>query len=166
MAADRYCWARSAVFGAPTVSCPFSLRKFFSPRPRTFITSSIFLNGPFFCRYSMMRAAIFGPTPGRPSSSVADAVLMLIGPVAAGFAADARVLLCAAAGAACTATIMTRDAKVRIEHTMRTISLLLVGWMRIRRRLSQGIVQRGQKDDETAIDWWRAASRATAQLKP
>jgi hypothetical protein len=31
----------------PTVSCGFSLRKFFSPRPRTFISSSIFLKGPF-----------------------------------------------------------------------------------------------------------------------
>src|SRR5207247_11362154 len=71
-----YGWLWSA-FAAVTVTCDFSLRKFFSPTPRTFISSSIFLNGPFFCRYSTMRAAVFAPMPGRVCSSLAGAVLML-----------------------------------------------------------------------------------------
>src|SRR5262245_54968064 len=33
---------------------------------------------PFFSRYSMMRCASFGPTPGRLSSSDDEAVLMLM----------------------------------------------------------------------------------------
>ena len=69
--------ARRAGLGAATVSCGFSLRKLFSPMPCTFINSSIFLNGPFFCRYAMIRSAVFAPTPGRISRSFADAVLML-----------------------------------------------------------------------------------------
>jgi hypothetical protein len=67
--------------GAETVRRAFSLRKFFSPMPLTFIRSSIFLNGPFFWRYSRIRSAIFAPIPGRFSRSVADAVLRLtVGP--------------------------------------------------------------------------------------
>src|ERR1051325_10958575 len=68
--------------------CSFNLRKFFSPTPRTFISSSIFLNGPFFWRYSTMRAAVLAPMPGRLSSSPALAVLILIGDVSAGLAAE------------------------------------------------------------------------------
>ena len=69
------------------VSCGFSLRKLFSPTPRTFINSSIFLNGPFFCRYSTMRAAVFAPMPGSPSRSLAEAVFRLTIAVEAGLAA-------------------------------------------------------------------------------
>src|SRR3954466_10414393 len=46
--------------------------------PGTFISSSIFLKGPFFRRYSMIRAAVFGPIPGSASKSEADAVLRLM----------------------------------------------------------------------------------------
>jgi hypothetical protein len=46
------------------------------------------LKGPFFCRYSTMRAAVFAPIPGSASRSAAVAVLRLTtAPVAAGLAA-------------------------------------------------------------------------------
>src|SRR5450759_347100 len=56
--------------------------------PFTFIRSSIFLNPPFFWRYSRMRWAAFGPTPGSDSSCACVAVLRLTGAVgvAAGLA--------------------------------------------------------------------------------
>ena len=55
--ACRYC----AGFGAVTVIIGFSLRKLFSPTPRTFIKSSTFLNPPSFWRYSMIRSAVLAP---------------------------------------------------------------------------------------------------------
>ena len=56
-----------------------SLRNDFSPMPRTFIRSSIFLKPPFFWRYSMILAAVAGPMPGSVSSSALEAVFRLIG---------------------------------------------------------------------------------------
>src|SRR3954467_12900431 len=67
--------------------------KFFSPTPRTFISSSIFLNGPFFWRYSTIRAAVFAPMPGSPSRSAGDAVFRLT------MAVDGAVVLAAERGA-------------------------------------------------------------------
>ena len=63
----------------PTVSWLRNCRKLFSPTPRTFISSSTFLNGPFFWRYSTIRAAVLSAEArAEPSISAADAVLMLI----------------------------------------------------------------------------------------
>src|SRR5688572_27390740 len=75
----------------------FSLRKLASPTPRTFISSSIFLNPPFCCRYSTIRWAVAGPTPGSVSSSAIVAVFKFTvdGTVDA-FRAGARLASCAA----------------------------------------------------------------------
>jgi len=50
------------IFGGPMVMSGLSFRNVFSPMPRTFIRSSIFLKAPFFSRYSMMRAATIAQT--------------------------------------------------------------------------------------------------------
>src|SRR5262249_59147210 len=86
-----YC--ASPPFPVPTVTSGFSLRKFFSPIPLTFMRSSGFLNPPFFWRYSTIRSAMALPIPGRPSSCEALAVLRFTGvPVGA----DADVCVAAA----------------------------------------------------------------------
>src|SRR5688500_15172388 len=43
--------------------------------PRTFMTSSIFLKGPFFVRYCTTSSAVFGPMPG--SDAICAAVALL-----------------------------------------------------------------------------------------
>src|SRR5688572_26233921 len=45
--------------------------------PRTFMISSIFLNGPFFVRYCTTRSAVFGPMPGSDAIWAAVALLRL-----------------------------------------------------------------------------------------
>src|SRR5262249_49583525 len=62
---------------AATVMSGLSLRKLFSPMPRTFIRSSGFLKLPFFCRYSMIRSAVALPMPGSASSCAAVAEFRL-----------------------------------------------------------------------------------------
>src|SRR5204863_9623741 len=80
--AARHDQSRS-VLGVLTVTSVFNFRKFFSPMPRTFISSSGFLKPPFFCRYSTIRSAVALPMPGSASSCAAVAVLRLMGAVAA-----------------------------------------------------------------------------------
>jgi hypothetical protein len=45
--------------------------------PRTFITSSIFLKGPFFVRYWTTSSAVFGPMPGSDAICATVALLRL-----------------------------------------------------------------------------------------
>ena len=74
------------------VRCAWSLAKFFSPIPRTFISSCTDLKlPPAFWRYSTMRAASFGPTPGSAANCSAVAVLTLTLLVGAAFAAASAV---------------------------------------------------------------------------
>src|SRR5262249_644782 len=106
-----FCGVPGLVAFSDTVRYGFSFRKLFSPIPFTFIRSSTFLNCPFFCRYSTIRCATFGPMPGNDSNCASVAVLMLIGDVGAAvdFAADDRdeppaaFCCCAAAGIAAIA---------------------------------------------------------------
>ena len=50
---------------SPTVRKGWSLAKFFSPTPCTFISSCTVLKAPVFCRYSTMRAASFVADAGQ-----------------------------------------------------------------------------------------------------
>jgi hypothetical protein len=92
-----------------------SLRKLFSPTPRTFISSSIFLKPPFFCRYSMISCAVAGPMPGSVSSCSCVAVFRLTGASAssAGFGAAGRGA-CAAAVATPRASAITVAVIIRV----------------------------------------------------
>ena len=78
---------RGGLRGSPTLSQVSILAKFFSPMPLTFIRSCVERKEPDFCRYSTMRAASFGPTPGSVVSCSTVAVLMLTFPVGAGLPA-------------------------------------------------------------------------------
>src|SRR5262249_24793486 len=97
----RHCCSAFGAGPGATVICGFSLRKLFSPMPWTFISSSIFLNGPLLFRYSTIRSAVLGPMPGSAASSIADAVLRLIreAGVAAGVVAGFAPALAGGAGA-------------------------------------------------------------------
>ena len=55
-------------FADATVTSGFSLRKLFSPIPRTFMRSSTFLKPPLFSRYSRIRSAVDLPMPGSVSN--------------------------------------------------------------------------------------------------
>src|ERR1041384_906424 len=100
--------------GVPTVMSGFILRKLFSPTPLTFIRSSSFLKPPFFCRYSMMRSAIFGPTPGIVASCSAVAVFRLTGAVAVATGFGAGALLCALSIGALSAIAAIAAVRMRV----------------------------------------------------
>jgi hypothetical protein len=103
----------------------FSFRKLFSPTPRTFIKSSIFLNDPFFCRYSRMRSAVDLPMPGNVSSCATLAVFRLIG-ADADADADAGGLEDVFREDSCSALVVTPSPNAnRTAITMRIMSSLL-----------------------------------------
>src|SRR6185503_15165149 len=92
-----YCAAARSFRSGVIVTSAFSLRKLASPIPRTFISSSIFLKPPFCCRYSTIRCAVAGPTPGSASSSAIVAVFKFtVDCTVDVFAAGARPASCAA----------------------------------------------------------------------
>ena len=76
-AAPRSPTSRPPSAASPTVSQASIFAKFFSPMPFTFMSSCVERNVPDFWRYSTMRAASLGPTPGSVVSCSTVAVLRL-----------------------------------------------------------------------------------------
>src|SRR6058998_3771833 len=89
-----------------------------------FISSSTFLNGPFFCRYSTIRPAVLAPIPGSRSRSAAVAVLMLItsfdGDLAAATAGACARGVCAAYD------VVAKPTSAMRARDVRNMSVLLV----------------------------------------
>src|SRR5213075_2234388 len=105
-----YCPGLAAV----TVMSGFIFRKLFSPTPLTFIRSSTFLKPPFFWRYSTIRSAILGPTPGMLVSCSAVAVLRLTGAAAVAVGLPAGDLLCALSAGALSAIAAIAAIRMRV----------------------------------------------------
>src|SRR5687768_7988037 len=115
----NYC---SALLPLPdeTVTSGFSFRKFFSPIPRTFIRSSIFLKPPLLSRYSRIRSAVDLPMPGSVSSWAIVAVFRFNGPDADAFAAGV-----VRRGASCPACVAMPNPRInRTIIRMRIMSCL------------------------------------------
>src|SRR4029450_8240685 len=110
----------AAAFGASErVSHASIFAKFFSPMPLTFITSLVERKAPDFWRYSTIRPARAGPTPGSVASCSAFAVLRLT--------FDVGSALDAAPATARAGTTSTASATARTAATKRRYMGILLG---------------------------------------